>query len=210
MNTLAAANPFENPLVLAAIAVVWVIANLLMKRRQRSEADNQPAPDDMQTPPDAKEKPERLPDLREVLGQLLGGEPSPQAPPPPTRALRDGERSPRSSDEEQEERWTDETSEAYEESPLPARETAEPPKPEQVLAQASAARIESPKTPEEEARRVVRLVEQVGRRPAAASCARGRLSRTGARANSPWRDPRAARRAFVASLLFAPPKAFEK
>ncbi len=208
MNTLAAANPFENPLVLAAIAVVWVIANLLLKRRQRSKAGSRPGSDDMQTSPDAKERPERLPDLQEVLGQLLGGEPSPQAPPPPTRVLRDGESIQRTSDEEQEGLWTGETPEAYEETPPSAGEAAERPRPETVLAQASATRIEAVETSEEEAR-FARLVEPIEPTPTV-DCVRGRLARKAARATSPWRNSQAARRAFVASLLFASPKAFEK
>ncbi len=209
MNTLAAANPFENPLVLAALAVVWVIANLLIKRRQRSKADSRPDSDDMQTAPDAKERPERLPDLQEVLGQLLGGEPSPQAPPPPTRVLRDGESSRRTSEEEQEGLWTGETSEAYEESLPSAQEAAERPRPETGLAQVSATRIEAIETSEEEAR-FARLVESIEPTPIVANCVRGRVARKAVRATSPWRNSQAARRAFVASLLFAPPKAFEK
>ena len=42
MNTFAAANLFENPVVLVAIAVVWVIASWLKMRRQNSDAANRP------------------------------------------------------------------------------------------------------------------------------------------------------------------------
>ena len=212
MNTFAAANLFENPVVLVAIAVVWVIVSWLKMRRQRSEADKPPVSDERLSSPSAEERPERPPDLQEVLRQLLGGEPPPQAPPPPPipRAVRDGEPSQSWSDEEQEGRWTGETQEAYEEARPAAREIAEPSRQHAIaLAQTNANRIEAGERQEKDARRFAQLIEQ-GEHPATVvSTAHGHHSRAGARAVSLWGDPRTVRRAFVASLIFAPPKAFE-
>ena len=211
MNTFAAANLFENPLVLVAIAVVWMLASWLKMRRQRSEADKPPASDERLPSPGAEERPERPPDLQEVLRQLLGGEPPPQAPPPPIpRAVRDGETSPSWSDEEQEGVWKGETQEAYEEARPAAREIAEPSRQHAIaLAQTNANRIEADERDEKADRRFAQLIEQ-GEHPATVvSTAHGHHSRAGARAVSLWGDPRTVRRAFVASLIFAPPKAFE-
>ena len=211
MNTFAAANLFENPVVLVAIAVVWVIVSWLKMRRQRSEADKPPVSDERLSSPSAEERPERPPDLQEVLRQLLGGEPPPQAPPPPIpRTVRDGETSPSWSDEEQEGVWKGETQEAYEEARPAAREIAEPSRQHAIaLAQTNANRIEAGERQEKDARRFAQLVEQ-GEHPATVvNTERGRGSRLGACAASPWHDPRTVRRAFVASLIFASPKAFE-
>ena len=211
MNFFAAANLFENPLVLVAIAVVWMIASWLKMRRQRSKADQPPASDERLPSPGAEERPERPPDLQEVLRQLLGGEPPPQATPPPIpRAVRDGETSPSWSDEEQEGVWKGETQEAYEEARPAVCEIAEPSRQHAIaLAQTNANRIEAGERQEKDARRFAQLIEQ-GEHPATVvNTAHGHHSRPGARAVSLWRDPRTVRRAFVASVVFAPPKAFE-
>ena len=212
MNSFAAANLFENPVVLVAIAVVWMLASWLKMRRQRSEADQPPASDERLPPPGAQGRSERAPDLQEVLRQLMGGEPPPQAPlpPPMPRAVRDGETSPSWSDEEQEGVWKGETQEAYEEARPAAREFAEPSRQHAIaLAQTNANRIEVGERQEKDARRFAHLIEQ-GEHPATVvNTERGRGSRPGACAASPWHDPRTVRRAFVASLIFASPKAFE-
>ena len=213
MNSFAAANLFDNPLVLTAIVVVWVLVSWLMKRRQRSDAANRPDGDELLPPPDQTPgRSQRQLDLQDALRQLLGGEPPPQAPlpPPMPRAVRDGEPSQSWSDEEQEGAWTGETQEAYEEARPAAREFAEPSRQHAIaLAQTNANRIEAEERDEKADRRFAQLIEQ-GEHPATVvSTERGRHSHTGARAVSLWGDPRTVRRAFVASLIFAPPKAFE-
>ena len=205
MNSFAAINLFENPLVLMAIVVVWVLVSWLMKRRQNSDAANRPDGDELLPPPDQTQgRSERAPDLQEVLRQLLGGEPPPQAPPPPPipRAVRDGEPSQSWFDEEQEGRWTGETQEAYEEARPAAREIAEPSRQHAIaLAQTNANRIEAGERQEKDARRFAHLIEQ-GEHPATVvNTERGRGSRPGACAASPWHDPRTVRRAFVASQI---------
>jgi len=205
MNPLATANPLENPLVLVAAAVVWVIANVLMKRRQRSEAENQPGGDDRLPPPEADGRSAPTPDFREVLGQLLGGEPSPRLP----RTLRDGESSPSLFEEEQAGAWTGEPREAFEAAYPPAHKTAKLAQQHPVLAQANAIRLATGERQEEDARRLAPLVEEAEPPATVVSTAPGRALRASPRAAGYWRDPRAVRRAFVASLVFAPPKALE-
>ena len=211
MNFFAAGNLFENPLVLVAIVVVWVIVTWLKNQRQSAEADK--PPDLVQRPPSpsTEGQSQRPPDLQEILRQLLGGEPPPPAPPPPhiPHALRDGEPSPSWSDEEQEGRWTGETQEAHDGARPWAQAASEPPLLPTALAQASANRLQAAERQVEEARRFAHLTEQGDHPATVVSSERGRYSRPGARAISGWRDPRTVRRAFVASLVFAPPKAFE-
>ncbi len=214
MNSFAAANPFENPLVLLAIAVVWVAANILMKRRQRGEASNRSDDNDQLPSTGAEGRPERAPDLQEVLGQLLGGEPSPQAPVPPAipRYQRDGQPASDVSDEEQldlEGAGISETREKFEETHPPMHQTAEPPRQRAALDMVSARDIEAGEGQEQAARRFAQLVEQGEYLAAILRANHGRCSRSGARTLSPWRDSRTVRRAFVASLILAPPKAFE-
>ena len=116
------------------------------------------------------------------------------------------------SDEEQfqpEQTWMDEPQETYEAARPPAIQTAPPSRPHLALAQANATRIETSEPQEEAVRRFEQLNEQ-GRHPATVvDTGRGRRSRAGARAVALVRDARTVRQAFVASLVFGPPKAFE-
>jgi len=62
---------------------------------------------------------------------------------------------------------------------------------------------------EQAEQRFEQLTEQVRGPATVVTHTRQRLVRSGARGTSRWRDVRSARRAFVASLVFAPPKSFE-
>ena len=214
MNSFAAANLFENPLVLMAILLLGALSSWLMKRRQRNEADNRRDGDELPPSPGAQGHSERELDMQEVLRRLLGGEPPPRAPLPPPipPVMRDVQPSEDWSDEEQFEpqrTWVNEPQEADQEARQLAQQTAEQSRQRTALAQASATRIEARERHEKSARRFAQLIEQ-GEHPATVvSTERGRRSRTGARGVSFWRDPRTVRRAFIASLVFAPPKALE-
>ena len=214
MNSFAAANLFENPLVLLAILLLGALSSWLMKRRQRNEADNRRDGDELPPSPGAQGRSEREPDMQEILRRLLGGEPPPRAPLPPPipPVMRDVQPSEDWSDEEQFEpqrTWVNEPQEADQEARQLAQQTAEQSRQRTALAQASATRIEARERHEKSARRFAHLIEQGEHPPTVASTARGRRSRAGTRGVSLWRDPRTVRRAFVASLIFAPPKAFE-
>jgi hypothetical protein len=99
-----------------------------------------------------------------------------------------------------------------EEARAEAREKAVQPPPPFASAPAAStrARVTILRPTEEQAqaaRRFAQLNEQ-GRHPANVVHARGRQSRAGTRLAA-WRDPRNARQAFVASLVFGPPKGME-
>ena len=62
---------------------------------------------------------------------------------------------------------------------------------------------------EQAEQRFEQLTEQVKHPAKVVTHTRQRPVRAGARGTSRWRDVRSVRRAFVASLVFAPPKSFE-
>ena len=213
MNTLVAASLFDNPWVLVVIVLVGALSNWLMKRRQGNEAAHRPDGDEPLPSPRDPEGSQRQLDLQEVLRQLLGGEPPPQAPPPPPipPVMRDAQPSEVWSDEEPlqpEQKWVDKPQETYEAARPSAIQTAPPSRPHPALARASAIPIETsghhPKPTRHLAhlnvpRGLVATVVKTGRR----------RSPEGARAVALVRDARTVRQAFVASLAFGPPKAFE-
>lgn len=215
MNSFAAANLLENPLVLVLILLLGALFQWLMKRRQRNQADKQPDGEELAPSPRAQDRSQRQFDLQEALRELMGGEPAPRPPPPPfvPRVSRDAQPSQVWSNDEQiqrEQTWRDEPQETYEAARPPTIQTAPPPRPHPALTRAEATRLEAGERREQAARRFEQLSEQ-GRHPATVlSAARGRRSRTGARAVALVRDSRTVRQAFVASLVFGPPKAFER
>jgi len=215
MNTLFAASLFDNPWVLVVIVLVGALSQWLMKRRQANQAENQPdGGEPLSSPGQPQERSPREMDLQEALRQLLGGEPPPRAPQPPPipPVMREAQPANVWSDEEQfqpEQAWRDETEETYEAARPPAIQPAPPSRSHSALARASATRIEAGKQNEEAVRRFEQLNEQ-GRHPATAvGIGRKRRSREGTRAIGLLRDHRTVRQAFVASLVFGPPKAFE-
>ena len=218
MNTLIAASLFDNPWVLAVIVLVGALSQWLMKRRQGNQAENQPDSDEpLPSPGKPQEQSQRQLDLQEALRQLLGGEPTPRAPQPPPipPVLRDAQPAEVWSDEprklsgQPEQTWMDEPQETYEGARPPTIQTAPPSRPHPALARASATAFKSGEQKEEAVRRFEQLNEQ-GRHPATVvDTGRGRRSRAGAQAVALVRDPGTVRQAFVASLVFGPPKAFE-
>ena len=214
MNTLIAASLFDSPWVLVVIVLGGALSQWLMKRRQRNQADKRPDGDEPVPTAGAHEPSQRQLDLQEALRQLLGGGPPPRAPQPPPipPVMRDAQPAEVWSDEEQfqpEQAWMDEAQETYEAARPPAIQTAPPSRPHPALARANATRIEVSEHNEEAVRRFAQLSEQ-GRHPATVvNTGRGRRSRTGARAVALVRDAQTVRQAFVASLVFGPPKAFE-
>lgn len=215
MNTFLAASLFDNPWVLVVVVLVGGLSQWLMNRRLGKQADNQPESDE---PLSSLGKPqERSPrelDLQEALRQLLRGEPPPRAPQPPPIPLVMREAQPAEvwPDDEQfqpEQTWMDEPQETYEAATPPALQTAAPSRPHPGLARANASSFETSEPNEEAVRRFEQLNEQ-GRHPATViNTGRGRRSPASARGVALVRDTRTVRQAFVASLVFGPPKAFE-
>ena len=215
MNTLVAASLFDSPWVILVIVLVGVLSQWLMKRRQANQADSRTDDDaPLPSPGKPEERSPRELDLQEALRQLLGGEPPPRAPRPPPipPVMREAQPAEVWSDEEQfqpEQEWMDEPQETYEVARPPTIQTALSSRPQLALARASATRIEASERNEQADRRFEQLNEQ-GRHPATVvNTGRGRRSRENTRAIGLLRDHRTVRQAFVASLVFGPPKAFE-
>lgn len=192
MNPIIAATLFENPLVLAALVLAGMLANWLMKRWGKARAEV--SPDEGQSPMSTGElaHPPREPDLQDILRQLLRGEPPIMAPAPPPlpRSSRDHQTPPDESREPHERR-------------LRQRKQAD------EQSSALAARIEAEDRQENAAHDVVSFGRPAEHPAWAMGTARGRHSRGGAPGVRLWRDARIVRRAFVASLVFAPPKGLE-
>ncbi len=184
-----AANLFDNPWIVAIIFIVGAVANWLAQRRQKKSAGQ---PGEAAPPAEA---PAGEPTLEETLRRLMG-EVSPAPVPPPLPQEAEGEMSPL------EEGQDDETF-------PPTRRTPPPLPPFIGVAQASIAPVTASEQAEVADRRFDQLSDQ-GRHPAVVVGRRlGHHSRAAKRTAARWRDPRSARQAFVASMVFAPPKSLE-
>jgi hypothetical protein len=215
MNVLIAASIFDSPWLLALFILVGVLSNWLMKRRQEKEDADQPSGRPPPRPGQTEEEPDFEAALRRLLGEKVPPRQPPVVPSPPPL--------PRSADpswseaEVFEPAWAEEGPEAQ-----PAQPAAfvPPPPPVQISAPkpppvpAVAATVMSrgaDRSPSEAQRRAARRFTQRlqpgGKAGAATSGAQRRLP-VGQRAEF-WRDPGNAREAFVASLVFGPPKGLE-
>jgi hypothetical protein len=187
MNVFFAAGLFDNPWVVALIVIGGALANWLAKRRQEKQAER---PVEGDEPSPSSGKPPGEFNLEETLRRLMGEEPP--APPPIPRAA-PGEVPP--------------VRDWQEEEPFqPLSQTVPTLRPPLIaVAHASAASEQQA----EAARRFEQLNEQ-GRHPATVvGHPHGDRSRAARRTASRWRDPRSVRQAFVASMVFAPPKSLE-
>ena len=200
MNAFFAAGLFDSPWVIVAFIVISGIANWLSKRRQQKQAEPPPKRDE--TSPSAGQPSGEF-DLEEVLRRLMGEEALPKSPVPP--------RLPRASRSEVPpiQTWP----EVAPLSPELARPSALPAvpvfRPASAFPLASVTARSTSKEVEQAERRFEQLSKQ-GRHPATVVTHKHQaVSRSGRRRAGSWRDPRSLRHAFVASLVFAPPKSFE-
>jgi hypothetical protein len=211
MNVFFASGLFDQPWLVLVFIVVGVVSNWLMKRRQEKEAGHRPEGNE---PPPPSSKPPGEFNLEETLRRLMGEEPPtrPPSPAPIPRAARD-ELPPVQEWLDQEQLEPEQTwrKQAEEEVPQPANQTGPTLRPPLIAVErANATTIEASEQEEQAARRFEQLNEQ-GRHPATVVGGAGRERRAHAdtRAAPLWRNRRSARRAFVASLIFAPPKGLE-
>jgi len=208
MNTQFAAGIFDNPWLVAIFVIVGLISNWLMKRRQEKESGEQRPEGE---PPPMTDKPKGF-DLEAALRRLLDEEAPVKPPTPPPIIPRSSPVEPSSTSDWQDEVFVQPERNWMEEARAEAREAATqtpPPLPSASVV-TTRARITIIKPSEEQAqaaRRFAQLNER-GRHPASVVHAHGRHSRAGTRLAA-WRDPRNARQAFVASLVFGPPKGME-
>lgn len=201
MNTMFAAGLFDNPWVVLAILIGSALANWLAKRRQEKLERQAGQPPEAEEPaPASRPLPGEF-NLEETLRRLMGEEP-PATPPPVIPRAAHGELPPVRS--------------RSEETPFPperARPPAKPPlpvlRPPIVVPPVNLASFAASKEVEQAEQRFEQLTERV-RQPAKVVVHKHQPSaHLGRRRASPWRDVRGVRRAFVASLVFAPPKCFE-
>lgn len=205
MNTIAAASLFDSPWVLLVILLAGALAQWLMKRRMRREAARRSQGEGSQSASGSRQPSQRELDLQDALRDLLGGEPSPRAPQPPP--LPPAQRGAQPEDVwfgdepfERERTWTEAPPAIPEPVRPPPIQIAPPPRPEPV-------RQVRPVVPA--ARTSGLLAGPATRAAVVVTAQRKRSSRTGARAVALVRDARTVRQAFLASLVFGPPKAFE-
>lgn len=206
MNSIVAANIFENPLVITTILLLGVLANWLVQRRRRAGALASPM--ETESPPSRsqQERSARQHDLEDILRQLLGGERlSAVTPPPIPRTARDEQTLSAEGDEEPfrpERMWPGETQRPDERLLQQRKQPAE-------QSSALAARIEADDRHENVVHDVVPFDRQAKHPVRAMGAAHGRHSSAGKRAVRLWHDRQTVRQAFVASLIFAPPKGLE-
>jgi hypothetical protein len=181
MNAIVAASLFENPWVIAVILIVAGLANWLTQRRQQKQQEEQErqAEDAVRGAP---AKPQRDFDVEETLRRLLGEELQPPRPVPgPVRPPI----KPSSTEDD-----------GFIQLPPVLAPPPIIPVPPAAKAIEAARQVEAAAMP---AGSVVVAGE---RRPARRSRARMRYGWN-------WRDPNRARQAFVASLVFGPPRGLE-
>jgi len=199
MKAIFAVGLFDSPWVIAAIVIGSAIANWLAKRRQEKQARNHP---EGEAPPPASRTPTGEFNLEETLRRLMGEEPPSPAPPPLIPPLGRRDLPP--------------VQTPTENKPLPpewirqpARPAAPALRPPIAMAPVSVTAREASLEIEQAEQRFEQLTEQVRRPATVVTHTRQRPVRSGSRSTSRWRDVRSVRRAFVASLVFAPPKSFE-
>ena len=189
MNSMFAAGLFDNPLLIVVIVLVSALANWLSKRREGKLTNGHADRDEAKPAPG---KPAGEFNLEETLRRLLGEEPpAPVAPPPPPLPCESQARM-RPVRVRREERPHESVPPVPPGIPL-----------SRAVARASVEVDAAGKESEQAARRFEHWNEE-GRR-----IARVVRRRSGTRSAARWRDPRSARQAFVASLVFAPPKGLE-
>ncbi len=201
MNALFAAGLFDSPWVIAAIVIGGAIANWLAKRRQEKQARNHPTGE---SPPPAASTPPGEFNLEETLRRLMGEEPPAPTPAPPPLITRSTRRD------------LPPVQTATEIKPLPPEWMQQPARPASpvlrppiAVATVSMLAREARLADAQAVQRFEQLNEQ-GRHPAkVVTHTRQRAGSSSTRGMSRWRDVRSVRRAFVTSLVFAPPKSFE-
>jgi hypothetical protein len=193
MDPLIAAGLFDNPWIVLAFLAAGAIINWLSQRRlrkQQKRAEQEQATGEAVAPPG---KPAEEFDVEDALRRLLGEEPKrPLAPPPIPRAVPPPVTT-----------WNAETSTATVQVPPQLR----PPPIVTVLP--GRRRSMAAQQLELTARQVEpRLVSQTSAGTTTGALA-VRRSRARQRSGWDWHNPRSARQAFVASLVFSPPKGLE-
>lgn len=173
------ADIFDSPWVILMVILGGPLINWLTKRREEAK---------MQQEPEKKKEgtPEERAAMAELLRQLMGEPPAKAPVPPPLPARHDDE------DEDV--------------LIVPSNRRPGPPK----LPSIGGSTVQSINRERELAKqRVKQLKEEQPHLAGGDKYSKGRGATKGKHKASPWRDRKKARQAFVASLIFAPPKGLE-
>lgn len=213
MNTLVAASLFDSPWIVAVLILVSALANWLAKRRQ--EKPGGPPPEGEEPAPPASTPPGNF-NLEEALRRLMGEEPPRPAPAPPiiphpTRAELPRAQT-RSAEKVSQPEWK--RGQAAEQPRTTVRQPEKYIAPQSrppVVGSEPMIRTQTAREPELQAVRRFEQLNELGRHAATVVRHKHGLRPTSSRPQGAlrWRDSRNVRQAFVASLIFAPPKSFE-
>lgn len=203
MNLQFAASLFDSPWLLVVFIIVGMISNWLMKRRQEKEQQ-----DTENEPPPLADKPKSGFDLEDVLRRLIDEEspakPSP-SPPPIIPRPTPSEAPPRDWEPDEfiqpERDWQPMAREDRLEAPM--AKPPPPPSPPLTIFQSHSATVSGDALTNVPAAANPLLNKSTHPPPAL-----DRHAKRNTRATV-WRNPHTARQAFVASLVFGPPKGLE-
>jgi len=201
MYPILAAGLFDNPWIVAVIIVGGALINWLSQRRQAKQ-QGEPPPEGA-APTSPKKASEEF-NMEEALRRLLGEQVVPPSPAPPPIPRASQEQRPASPAVRRVVPTAPPVRTRLEDSREGYMSVLSPPP--IAVARPVALSAQGGTDSDRAAMRFEQLNEQ-GRHPAVAHGLR-RHSRSGAW-GSLWRDRRSVRRAFVASLVFGPPKGLE-
>jgi len=205
MNWTLGAGFFDNPWIVVAFFIGSALVNWISQQRQRRRQQENPIPGD----PSSDPKPTAAEfDPEELVRRLFGEQERPESPPPlpvprgelsPTRPSRDGAALPTARPANE---WLEGV---YELNP---RTPPVLPSPSRGITRLDSPNLDTVEPVESAVSRAA-FPTMFGMTVAHSVDQRGKhVVPLGGRSN-PWRDRRALRRAFVTSLLLAPPKALE-
>ncbi len=192
MNSLLAANPFENPWGYAIVLIIGALVNWLAKRSQNRQA-TQPPPGDR--PPATGNPPSSEFNLEDALRRLMGEEPLPPRQRPPV--ISDSAQSGPPSDGQ--------TDEVEVRSTLGHSQSAIP----TSLGQAAPGTVTRTTIDAEWEEAMHRFGNSRDKGRPSRDILEHRSTRRASSVNprkpTPWRNPVSARQAWVASIVFGPP-----
>lgn len=212
MNSIVAASLFDSPWLIVVIVLVGALSNWLMKRRQPEALAS---PNESESPPSRgqQEPSTRQPDLRDILRQLLGGEPTPaEKPPTIPQTTRDKQMSQVEDDEDPirpERIGQDKSLKSYEGRPQPLNQLAEHSRRQTVMASVIAPHSGADDRYQDAVQPDAPLNRKAMHPVMAMGAIHRRHSNMDGCAVHLWHDHEIVRQAFIASLIFAPPKGLE-
>lgn len=203
MTMILASGPFDNPWLVAVFIIVGMLSNWLMKRRQEKESRSR---SEQAEPPPIAEKPKSEFDLEAALRRLLDEDPPGQQPAPPV-IPRTGQIEPPPIPDYQAEGFDDAEQMERTERRESRGALAEAPTMRPATIVPGVNRVTTLTPEQNQAAARFRQLEERSRLRITAPDKHRRAS--AATQSMHWRNRHTARQAFVASLIFGPPKGLE-